>query len=77
MSAEDVKKEVEEIYTKILSLSKMGKVYFSSIASTDNELAARTLLSLLFLSNENRVELLQERVFEDIEVLVKDAKENN
>ena len=76
INPEEFHKEVEELYTKILSLSKVREVSLFSLSGNDAEELSRTLLALLFLSHQGRVELFQERVFEDIKVIPNGHKED-
>ena len=73
---EDIEKEVQTIYLELLQLFKQKRAtFFSSLMKEDREVA-KTLLSLLFLTNEGKVSLNQEELFGDIEVKLL-AQENN
>ena len=63
---ENIEKEVKALYAR---LAKVRRTLFSKLVESD-EKTARTLLSLLFLTNEEKIRLRQERLFEDIEVEV-------
>ncbi len=69
---ENIQNEVDALYNH---LQKLRKTRFSNLVP-DDALWARTLLSVLFLTNDEKVRLYQERVFEDIEVEVL-VKEDN
>ena len=63
----DIKKLIEEIYGKILKiLKKKGTVTFSEITKEREDEMLRIFLSVLHLSNKQKVKLKQEKMFGEI-----------
>ncbi|RME80161.1 MAG: hypothetical protein D6769_00325 [Methanobacteriota archaeon] len=77
LSPEEVEREVEKLYTRITAMAKKERIFYSKITPQVPEDMVKTLLLLLFLSNNNKVELIQERIFEDIEVVPHGRVEEN
>ena len=68
---EDVEDYVAEVFDRILEKKdSTGTVLFSTLAGKDPLNIVKTLLALLYLANEKKVELYQEDVFGDIVVRV-------
>lgn len=68
---EDVEDYVAEVFDRILEKKdSTGAVLFSTLAGRDPLNIVKTLLALLYLANEKKVELYQENVFGDIVVKV-------
>lgn len=70
--SEDIRKSIDEIYKKIINfLGKNGKdeefVKFSQISDKEN--FVRNFISLLFLSNEGKILLKQEKLYEEIFIM--------
>ena len=67
MEEEDVEDYVEEVFGEIRRMAdSTGMVLLSRLAPNDPLEFVKILLALLYLANEGRVELFQERVFGDI-----------
>jgi len=62
---EDLKEAMEEIYNKICTiLSKKEKTSFSEI--TDGKNIIKTFISIIYLSNNKKLKLEQEKIYEEI-----------
>lgn len=62
---EDFKNVMEEVYQRICELlSKKEKVKFSEI--TDKENLVKTFISIIFLSNNQKLKLEQQKIYEEI-----------
>lgn len=62
---EDIKETMEDVYNKICAiLSKKEKVSFSEI--TDRENIVKTFISIIYLSNNQKLKLEQEKIYDEI-----------
>ncbi len=69
---EDVEDYVKTVYERLLEKKdSTGMVLLSVLAGDDPLEFVKTLLALLYLANEGKVELFQEEVFRDVIVRVK------
>jgi segregation and condensation protein A len=71
----DIKHIIDETYNRIMSiLSSKEEVMFSELAQNRDEVV-NTLISLLHLSNSQKLKLRQEKLFEDIHITSATIKE--